>query len=302
MLRRTLAIFCLTAALLAAVGPGFAAQQAQPIAPQYPVPDYVNALLDVARQELGYQEVGESTKYGQWAGNPQAAWCAEFLCWSVQQVDEKLGTKLLRNQYPLYGGTNTGRDWFIRQGRYVARSGFITDWGTQWYIGQREQMAKNSYIPQPGDWMFLSFSPSGDTAHVAMVEAALRRDDGSVGVQVIEGNNPDRVQRAVYDLTDWRIQGYGTVHDVADMVLRMGAEGRKVQALQEKLITVALLAPDGATARYSQATADAVKALQSMQGMAPTGIANRETQLALDAYVAQWLNEHAGAWTVDGTR
>ena len=129
----------------------------QVIDPVYPVPDYVEWLLDVARGELGYKEQsGGVTKYGAWAGDPAAEWCAEFLCWCVDQVDKQMATHLLTQQYPYYTGNNTGRDWFLKKGRYVARTGTVPGWGAQWYPGDTALMEKNSYVPQPGDWVFFS--------------------------------------------------------------------------------------------------------------------------------------------------
>ena len=138
----------------------------QVIDPVYPVPDYVEWLLDVARGELGYKEQsGGVTKYGAWAGDPAAEWCAEFLCWCVDQVDKQMATHLLTQQYPYYTGNNTGRDWFLKKGRYVARTGTVPGWGAQWYPGDTALMEKNSYVPQPGDWVFFSTNSTGDTCH-----------------------------------------------------------------------------------------------------------------------------------------
>ena len=132
------------------------------IPPAYPVYDYVEYLLDVARGELGEGEDARgNTKYGTWAGQPDAEWCAEFLCWCVNRVDELYGTNLLKNTYPLYSSTNVGRNWFIRNGRYIARKGNVPDWGTQWFSDTHKKIEKNEYIPQPGDWMFFSVYASG---------------------------------------------------------------------------------------------------------------------------------------------
>ena len=80
--------------------------------PLWHVPDYVQWLLDVARGEIGYKEGPHGySKYGEWAGDAYAQWCAEFLCWCVDQVDQQHGTELLRNVYPMYSGQNAGRDW-----------------------------------------------------------------------------------------------------------------------------------------------------------------------------------------------
>ena len=103
------------------------------IPPAYPVPDYVTWLLDIAAGEVGYQEGDHGySKYGEWAGDPLAQWCAEYLCWCVDQVDQLYGTQLLRQVYPMYSGSNTGKNWFIQQGRYLVRWGNLENWGYQW--------------------------------------------------------------------------------------------------------------------------------------------------------------------------
>ncbi|HSK68604.1 MAG TPA: peptidoglycan-binding protein, partial [Candidatus Limnocylindria bacterium] len=282
---------------------GLASPAAREIPPLFPVIPEVEALLDAARGEIGYVEARDgTTKYGRWFKDPAAQWCAEFLCWSAAQAEEALGKPLLEVRFPLYGGRNTGRDWFMAQGRYVARTGFVDGWGSQWYTGEAAQMKANSYVPQPGDWVFFSFTRSGDTTHAAVVEKCLRDENGQVFVQVIEGNNPDRVQRALYLLSDWRIQGYGTVRDVADIVLRPGAKGAKVRTLQGRLSVLGLLGEPDVTGTYGARTQEAVKAFQSMRGLNPTGIASQPTQLELAAYANRWLREHTEFWTVDGSR
>ena len=145
------------------------------ILPAYPVPDHVLLLLRTAQNEIGYTEERSGfTKYGDWAGDPTAEWCAEFLCWCVHRVDTEHHTRLLDRVYPNYSGTNTGRNWFLREGRYIARKGSVPSWGSQWYKGASEPMEKNSYIPQPGDWVFLSDNAEGDTSNVALVEYCAR--------------------------------------------------------------------------------------------------------------------------------
>ena len=291
---------CLMCLVLAFSLSAAAEQVLSPIPPAYPLTEDVQAILKVAIQELGYTEGRDgSTKYGQWYGDAKAEWCAEFLCWSVNQAQEELGEKLPEVRYPLYGATNTGRNWFLTQGRYIARTGFIAGWGSQWYIGDSNQMERNSYIPQPGDWVFFSYTPSGDTTHVALVEQALKSEQGQVYVQVIEGNMPDKVQRALYPLEDWRIQGYGTVRDLADIVLRGGLESVKVTRLQEKLAIIGLLPPSSVHGRYDYLTQEAVRSFQSQMLLTQTGIANQQTQLALDDYTAQWMMNHTEFWTVD---
>ncbi|HPY94318.1 MAG TPA: peptidoglycan-binding protein [Clostridia bacterium] len=295
-------IILLLGLLLSLTVPAAASQTPTAIEPGYEVPAHVDALLEAARGELGYVEQRDgTTKYGEWYGDPKAEWCAEFLCWSVAQAEEALGETLLQVRYPLYGATNIGRDWFLKQGRYIARSGFVTGWGSQWYTGESAQMARNSYIPQPGDWVFFSYTPSGDTTHVAVVEQSLQDENGQVLIQVIEGNLPDRVQRSFYQLTDWRIQGYGTVHELADIVLRGGAESAKVTGLQQQLATIGLLPQAEVHGKYNHPTQEAVRSFQSISNLPQTGIANQQTQLALKEYAAKWVMNHTEFWTVDGS-
>ncbi|MBO4925753.1 MAG: peptidoglycan-binding protein [Clostridia bacterium] len=262
------------------------------ILPAYPVPDHVLLLLQTAQNEIGYTEERSGfTKYGDWAGDPTAEWCAEFLCWCVHRVDTEHHTQLLDRVYPNYSGTNTGRNWFLREGRYIARKGFVPSWGSQWYKGASEPMEKNSYIPQPGDWAFLSDNAEGDTSHVALVEYCTRDENGRVLVHVIEGNNvtkpaPQGVARNVYPLDYWKILGYGTVYDLADIALRFGNKGVKVKALQQALVAAGLLDPQYTTGQYGAITETAIRTVQRMSGIAETGIANHETQMALNALAA----------------
>lgn len=251
--------------------------------PLWPVPDYVQWLLEVAQGEIGYEEGARGyTKYGEWAGDPYAQWCAEFLCWCVNQVDETHGTELLRNVYPLYSGQNTGRNWFIRQGRYITRNGNLENWGYQWMKGEDEYIRTGTYIPQPGDWVFFTWTSTTDTDHVAMVEYCSQDAQGNITVHVIEGNTPTAVKRTEYALTYSRILGYGTVHDVADWTMRSGNTGKKVEALQEKLAYLGYLSQEGVDGVYGAATVEAVKQYQTQNGLKVLGIANIATQKQLD--------------------
>ena len=103
-------------------------ENADALRPQWPVPEYVEQLLHIAGAEVGYKEGAHGhSKFGEYWGNPYAQWCAEYLCWSVDQVDKTYGTQLLKNVYPLYSGQNTGMRWFIKEGRWIARNGNLPD-------------------------------------------------------------------------------------------------------------------------------------------------------------------------------
>ena len=281
---------CLCVLLLAL--PAAAEEGEIVIQPSYPVSDYVQWLLETARGELGYHEAKDnSTKYGVWTQDPTAEWCAEFLCWCVNQTDKAHGVKMLDRQYPYYTGNNTGRDWFLAQGRYIARRGVVPGWGTQWFRGSSTPMTPNSYVPQPGDWVFFSNAATGDTTHVAMVEYCAYHAEGQVRIHVIEGNSPfssvkDTVVRNDYAIDYWAIQGYGTVNDLADIVMRFGNKGEKVKNLQLNLALAGIF-PEGqkVTGQYGAITENCVKSIQRQMGAVETGIADHAVQLELQRLI-----------------
>lgn len=263
------------------------------IDPAWPVPDYVGHLLQVASEEVGYTEDHGRTKYGAWAGDPAAQWCAEFQCWCVDQVDQRWGTSLLRNVYPFYTSSNTGKNWFIRAGRYVVRKGRVEGWGYEWLKGSSTFIRSGDYIPQPGDWVFFNWGSGSDTEHVALVEFCTRDTySGEVLIHVIEGNKPSAVARDTYGLNDPAILGYGTVHDVADITMCFGNQGEKVRLLQEQLSYLGFLDPSLVTGHFGDGTAEAVRAYQSARGLQVNGTANMKTQQLLESeYVSRYEND-----------
>ena len=302
-MKRTL--LCCLCALACLIMPCAAEEEARErvIGPAYPVSEYTQWLLETARGELGTTEGrNNATKYGAWAGDPNAEWCAEFLCWCVDQTDKAHQVKMLDRLFPNYTGNNTGRDWFLNKGRYVARRGIVRGWGTQWYKGQAVPMAPNSYVPQPGDWMFLSNAATWDTTHVAMVEYCAYDADGVCRVHVIEGNSPfadvrDAVVQNSYPLDYWAILGYGTVNDVADIVMRFGNKGAKVEALQKDLSDAGFFpAGQKITGQYGAITERCVKAVQRQMGAVETGIADHATQLYLKRLVYEQSADNPDNW------
>ncbi len=269
------------------------------IDPAWPVPDYVEHLLQVASEEVGYTEDHGRTKYGEWAGDPAAQWCAEFQCWCVDQVDQRWGTELLRNVYPFYTSSNTGRSWFIRAGRYVVRKGKVDGWGYEWLKGRTSYLGSGDYIPQPGDWVFFNWTGGTDTEHVALIEYCTRNTaSGRILIHVIEGNKPSAVARDVYELNDPTILGYGTVHDVADITMCFGTQGEKVRQLQEKLAYLGWLDASFVTGRFGDSTVEAVRAYQEAHRLTANGIANMKTQQLLESEYAGQYKSDPGIWSV----
>lgn len=276
-----------------------AAAEEETIPPAWPVPEYVTQLLEVASGEVGYMEERGWTKYGEWVGDPFCQWCAEFLGWCVDQTDQRYGTSLLNQVYPLYQGSNEGRAWFISAGRYVIRKGPVDDWGYEWLKGESSFISSGDYIPQPGDWVFFTWTPDTDTDHVAMVEYCARdTETGNILIHVIEGNNPDSVARNAYDLNYGHILGYGTVHDVADITMQYGNRGEKVRQLQEKLIYLGLLDPRYEDGVFGSATLSALRSFQIEHGLRPLGLANMSTQKKLDEACTEKYEADPDTWLV----
>lgn len=287
------------AVILCLLLPSALAREEDVIRPQWPVPEYVTWLLEIAGNEVGYTEGTHGySKYGEYWGDAYAQWCAEYLCWSVDQVDKQHGTALLKNTYPLYSGQNTGMRWFIRQGRWIARNGNLEDWGYQWFKGKDEFITAGDYIPQPGDWVFFSWTSDNNTSHVAMVEYCTMDSKGNVTIHCLEGNNPSRVARVKYSTADKKILGYGTVHDVADWTMRLGNSGQKVTELQEKLIYLGWMPEGSADGHFGASTQSAVTSFQTHYGLKVNGIANIETQKQLNQLYEEKRYADPDVWIV----
>lgn len=269
------------------------------IPPAYPVPEYVTWLLEVANEEVGYTEGDHGwSKYGEWAGDPYCQWCAEFLCWCVNQVDERHGTSLLKNVYPLYSGSNGGKKWYVKQGRYLVRWGNLDGWGYQWLKGSDHFVTTGEYIPQPGDWVFFTWTDGYDTDHVAMVEYCTQDESGAVTIHVIEGNAPSAVARATYPLDYGRILGYGTVHDVVETTLRSGNVGEEVREVQAQLAYLQLLPPDKVDGVFGSGTVNAVKTFQTQHGLKAHGIVNMDTRRTIRLAVELAQGRDPATWLV----
>lgn len=263
-------------------------------------PEEIQNFINTARAELGIiEERDGTTKYGIWAGEPKAEWCAEFLCWAVHETDRIYNSQLLNIVYPKYSGQNVGRDWFIRQGRYVNRVGAIPGWGYQWDWETGTLLTKNAYTPKSGDFMFLGYEGNFNTSHVALVEFVEEKQD-EIYIHVIEGNNPDRVQRNIYPLSKHQILGYGLYENTQiGTTMRVGNKGYVVETLQKELCGIGLLSEYDITGIYDSKTASAVTEIQRKIKHAPNGIADYETQKAIREAYTKSLKYIDKLWTVE---
>lgn len=275
----------------------------------------VNKVLNIARQEVGYQEknsgtglddpaanagAGNYTKYARdldripnfYNGPKQGfAWCDVFYDWLlVKAFGPELGKRLLCQPS---GSAGAGCAFSLS------------------YYQQHGQFHPSN--PQPGDQIFFTYA-AGEISHTGIVEKV---DGGTV--TTIEGNTTDSVGRRSYSLGDSRIAGYGRpdwslvssapapdtgapepAEPAEDMdvpgktcmvelpEISQGDTGTPVERLQTLLISRGYYCggrsfggreqPDG---EFGPATAVAVKDLQQAAGISQDGVVGSETWSAL---------------------
>jgi len=248
-------------------------------------------LLKVAQGEVGYIEgpLPDESKYGEWFAHGRVAWCAEFITWCVDQVDQRYGTNLMKVTFPRYGGPSTGAPFFMQKGRFISDTGRLPNNQKQWLIGSDQYLSANTYIPYPGDYVwFYYYNRSVGTDHVALVEGISQDADGTIVIHAIEGNNPDRVQRAAYVLTDKRIYGYGTPVKRAYSNLRIYNQNDDVLALQKDMVTLGYYtSEEGQDGYFTKALEESVKQLQRDQKLKPTGIVDMETRNVMETLLTK---------------
>ncbi len=244
-------------------------------------------ILQIAQEEIGYVEgpLPDESKYGEWFCGGRCAWCAEFLTWCVDQVDQRYGLQLLGNLYPRYGGPSTGVPFFIEKGRFISDNGKLPTKEKEWVIGSDHYLNANEYIPYVGDYIwFYYYNRTVGTDHVAIVEGVSVAEDGAIIIHVIEGNNPDCVQRAEYDLNDNRIYGFGTPVKRAYYNMRLYNQNDDVLALQQALIDNGYYEMEaGREGYFTEALLEAVKQVQRDLQLKPTGVVDKETHEAMEA-------------------
>ena len=247
-------------------------------------------ILKVAQEEVGYIEGKNNyTKYGEWFGTPNCQWCAEFLSWCVGQVDERYGLELLDTQYPYCDSARKGAIWFYERGRYVGSNGvYYPNNVKQWWPQTGEYAQVNEYIPSPGDYMWLYIHSQGYYAvHATIVEGVSRAEDGDISIHVIEGNWPDRVQRAVYSIADKRIYGFGTPEKIIETELRLYCQCDDVIYLKQTLKNLGYYTAKDLSNKYTDKLAQAVKSFQKDHGLKKSSNVSREIWQAIEQAAAE---------------
>ena len=263
--------------------------------------DFIPWIIEIAEGEIGYTEEADNyTKYGQWYGDPNANWCAEFLGWVINEVDKQKGTNLLNIVYPKYSGQNTGKNWFLNNQRFIFKNGIRDGWGEQWSTATGQNFSITPYIPVAGDWIFFSYNSNEDTVHVALVTSTTTDKQGEVFINVIEGNLPDKVQRATYALNDDTILGYGVPTLNVGTAMVYGSHGTMVTDLQKKLFELNYLDERHITGMLSANTENAIKDFQTdyMKQITATGVADQQTQEAINSAHKIYLLQIPTTWLV----
>ena len=242
-------------------------------------------VLKIAQEEIGYVEgPNNKSKYGKWFGDEYTAWCAEFLTWCVNEADERYGTSLMDNVFPHYGHPKDGAPWFLQRERFISSKDRVP--GTEertWLIGADDYLQRGEYIPSPGDYMWFSYySSKKGTDHVAIVEGVSQNQDGSLVIHVIEGNNPDRVQRNTYDIGCGQIYGYGTPVRKATRSLRLYSHGDDCQPVNLYLHLLGYMPVGSYAQEITEKTIQALKEYQKDNGLRQTCQVDKETRALME--------------------
>ena len=135
-------------------------------------------IVEVAKTQIGYHEGNNNdTKYGDWYGLSNQAWCAMFVCWCANQAGISIDivprfSKCVDDNNPASGSSK---------------------------FKALEQWKDKSFVPSSGDLIF--FTPS----HVGIVEYV-----SGTSIHTIEGNYSDCVKRVTRTVGENAIAGFGT--------------------------------------------------------------------------------------------
>ena len=166
----------------------------------------INAVLDLARSEVGYHEKASNSQLNDKTANSGGSNWTKY----AEYIDSFAG---------FYNGPKNGYPWCDVFYDYLFVKTFGEQLGRE-MLCQPEKSAGAGCLysaqyykdagrwhrtsPNPGDQIFFSYS-SGEYSHTGIVESV----NGNT-VTTIEGNTSDQVARKSYSLNDFGIVGYGT--------------------------------------------------------------------------------------------
>ena len=149
--------------------------------------NYIESIVNCANSQVGYVEVFNWTKYGQWykdlfnaPGFATTEWCAMFVSWCASEAG------VPQHLFPYHAYCPTGRQWFISRGLYQ----------------------RNGYAPKAGDVVYFDWDYDDDVDHVGLV---VGYDPSTGHVTTVEGNtgNGPGVERHTYPYNWGYINGFG---------------------------------------------------------------------------------------------
>ena len=243
-------------------------------------------VLKIAQEEIGYVEGPheDESKYGEWMGDRLTAWCAEFLTWCVNEADERYGSSLMNTVYPYYAHPKDGAPWFLQRERFVTSTSAVpVSREKMWLAGSDHYLKNKEYIPYPGDYLWVSYyDPKKGTDHVAIVEGVSQEPDGSYLIHVIEGNNPDRVQRNTYAQTWKLIYGYGTPVRRANRAIKVYNRGNDCEPIQVYLAELGYMEEKDINPQFLPAGEKALRKYQKEHGIKNTGKVDLATRTVME--------------------
>ena len=149
--------------------------------------NYIERIVNCANSQVGYVEVFDWTKYGQWyqdlfnaPGFSTTEWCAMFVSWCASE------SGVPQHIFPYHAYCPTGRQWFINRGLYQ----------------------RNGYVPKAGDVVYFDWDYDDEVDHVGLV---VGYDPSTGHVTTVEGNtgNGPGVERHAYPYNWGYINGFG---------------------------------------------------------------------------------------------
>lgn len=165
--------------------------------------DKITNMITIAENELGYLETTYDdgsfySKYGDWYGYPNGAWCAMFVSWCADKAN------ISTNVIPKFASCSAGKRWFENKGLW---------------------RNKGEYQPNSGDLIFFN-----NCSHVGIVK---KFDDDMI--YTIEGNAADEngnnygVRERQYAISSSKITGYG-IPDTEILNIFNGTANQKAAA------------------------------------------------------------------------
>ena len=224
--------------------------------------------------------------YKQGIGAQPMEWCGAFVsCMFVYEFGLDIAKQLLCGGLHCY--TPSGANYFKKKGSYIKRG---------------------SGKPKVGDVIFFYSTSKGRIGHVGIV----RKVSGNT-VYTIEGNtsgantlitNGGGVKKKSYSMGSSYIDGYGSVdYSIVDGLkpgerreLKKGNEGADVTEMQNLLLkwNKDCLPEYGADGDFGTETQKAVKAFQTDKGLTVTGVCDKLTWEALEAFVSKVVTVTGG--------